>query len=577
MQINRTYPVKTFTILCLCLFVASCANFKAYFNTYYNAKDYFDKAEKSRLENRGEVLPKVAIEHYKKVIEKSKVIIDDYPEFKLRKDALLLIVQSQFYLQEYKNAQGSLSLMKSEFGSTVTFETAFWSSMIKWKEGKVQPAINELSGLFDNKLSSNNKAKIYLSIAEIYFDQNMISLSMDNLVKAAELIRDPNEKGQIYYRIADISFNENDFTRALEAYKLVIKNSQSKKQIQEGHLKSVQIYRLQGNLELATKSIKNMLLDENYSSIHSDLELELAKLYLQQKMLVEAKNRLESIAQDYKNTIASAEAYYLLGQYAINDDWDLDAALKYFQMVPKENNQSLFIEPAKVRLKEINAYNSTQLKFTEWMERLEATDSTEVTQLTKEDEIALSKVLYSMAELEVFHFDRRDSGIKYLDKIIELSLKTLLLPKALYAKSFILEEAGEDSLAFELKKQIINEYSKTDYALAIMKVDNTFNTLDFNSDKNLVLAEKEWLDEPFLALNKYKEIIEIDTLSESSAKAAYFLAYQYDYKFVKVDSALKYYEWIIKHHENSEQSLFSHRRLLILNKVITDSTVISVN
>jgi len=320
-----------------------------------------------------------------------------------------------------------------------------------------------------------------------------------------------------------------------------------------------------------------MLLDENYSSIHSDLELELAKLYLQQKMLVEAKNRLESIAQDYKNTIASAEAYYLLGQYAINDDWDLDAALKYFQMVPKENNQSLFIEPAKVRLKEINAYNSTQLKFTEWMERLEATDSTEVKQLTKEDEIALSKVLYSMAELEVFHFDRRDSGIKYLDKIIELSLKTLLLPKALYAKSFILEEAGEDSLAFELKKQIINEYSKTDYALAIMKADNTFNTLDFNSDKNLVLAEKEWLDEPFLALNKYKEIIEIDTLSESSAKAAYFLAYQYDYKFVKVDSALKYYEWIIKHHENSEQSLFSHRRLLILNKVITDSTVISVN
>ncbi|MBT3738322.1 MAG: hypothetical protein HOG33_04415 [Candidatus Marinimicrobia bacterium] len=449
--------------------------------------------------------------------------------------------------------------------------------MIKWKEGKVQPAINELSGLFDNKLSSNNKAKIYLSIAEIYFDQKMISLSMDNLVKAAELIRDPNEKGQIYYRIADISFNENDFTRALEAYKLVIKNSQSKKQIQEGHLKSVQIYRLQGNLELATKSIKNMLLDENYSSIHSDLELELAKLYLQQKMLVEAKNRLESIAQDYKNTIASAEAYYLLGQYAINDDWDLDAALKYFQMVPKENNQSLFIEPAKVRLKEINAYNSTQLKFTEWMERLEATDSTEVKQLTKEDEIALSKVLYSMAELEVFHFDRRDSGIKYLDKIIELSLKTLLLPKALYAKSFILEEAGEDSLAFELKKQIINEYSKTDYALAIMKADNTFNTLDFNSDKNLVLAEKEWLDEPFLALNKYKEIIEIDTLSESSAKAAYFLAYQYDYKFVKVDSALKYYEWIIKHHENSEQSLFSHRRLLILNKVITDSTVISVN
>jgi tetratricopeptide (TPR) repeat protein len=577
MQINRTYALQIKTILCLCLLFISCANFKAYFNTFYNARLYFEKAEKSRLENRGEVLPKVAVDNYKKVIEKSKIVIDEYPDFKLRKNALLLTMQSQFHLQEYNNALGALSLMKSEFGSLVLFDAAFWSSMIKWKEGKVQPAINELSELIKDDLSSDKKAKVYLAIAEIYVDQNMISLSMDNLVKAAEFIRDPNEKGQIYYRIADISFNENNFSRALDAYKLVIKNSQTKKQVQEAHLKSVQIYRLQGNLELATKSIKNMLLDENYSSIYSDLELELAKLYFQQKMLAEAKNRLESIVQDYKNTTASAEAYYLLGQYAISNDWDLDVALKYFQMVPKENNQSLFIDAAKVRLKEIKAYSETQLKFTEWMKRLEETDSSEVSQLTKKDEISLSKVLYSMAELEAFHFDRQNSGIKYLDKIIELSLNTSIFPKALYAKSFILEQAGNDSLALELKNMIIKDYSKTDYALAIMNVDSTSNSLDLNSDKNLVLAEKKWLNDPILALDNYKEIINIDTLSETSAKAAYFLAYQYDYKFVKADSALKYYKWIIKYHEDSEQSLFSQRRIVFLNNVLSDSSVISVN
>jgi len=577
MQINRTHPLKIYKILCLCLLVFSCANFKAYFNTFYNANSYFDKAEKIRLENRGDILSKVAIDNYNKVIEKSKIVINDFPDSKLRKDALLLIAQSQFHIEEFNNAEATLLLLSNEFGSLVAFEVAFWSSMIKWKEGKIQPAINELTDLFNKDLSSNNKAKIYLSIAEIYFDQNMKSLSMDNLVKAAELIKEPNEKGQIYYRIADISFNENDFTRALEAYKLVIKNSQSKKQIQEGHLKSVQIYRLQGNLELATKSIKNMLLDDNYSSIHSDLELELAKLYFQQKLLAEAKNRLESIVQEYKNTTASAEAYYLLGQYAISNDWDLDAAFKHFEMVPKENNQSLFIGPAKMRLKEINAYNDNQLKFIDWMVRIEKVDSTQENQLTKDEEITLSKVLYSMAELEAFHFDRKESGMKYLDRIIELPFNTLLLPKALYAKSFILEEEGNDSLAFVLKKKIISDYSKTDYALAIMNEDSTYNNLDFNSDKNLVLAEKKWLNDPILALDQYKEIIGLDTLSESSAKAAYFLAYQYDYKFVKADSALKYYKWIVKYHENSEQSLLSHRRILILNNVLTDSTEFSVN
>jgi tetratricopeptide (TPR) repeat protein len=577
MQINRTYAIQTKIIICICLVFISCTNFKAYFNTFYNAEIYFEKAEKSRLQNRGQVLPKVAVDNYKKVIEKSKIVIDEFPESKLRKDALLLTVKSQFHLQEYNNAQGALSLMNTEFGSAVQFEAAFWSSMIKWKEGKVQPAINDLSKLIKEDNASNKKAKIFLAIAEIYFDQKMISLSMDNLVKAAEYIRDPNEKGQIYYRIADISFKENNLDRALEAYKLVIKNSETKKQVQEGHLKSVQIYRLQKKLELATKSIKNMLLDVGYSAIHSDLELELAKLYAQQSMIVEAINRLESIVQDYKNTIASSEAYYLLGQFAISNDWNLDAALKYFQMVPKENNKSLFIDAANIRLKEINAYKDAQLKFSEWMQRLEETDSLKANPLTKDDKISLNKTLYGMAELEAFHFNRASSGMQYLDKIIELSLDTSILPKALYAKSFILEKEGKDSLAFELKNMIINNYSKTDYALAIMNADSTFSALDLNSDKNLVLAENKWLNDPILALDKYKQIIKIDTLSESSAKAAYFLAYQYDYKFVKADSALKYYKWIMKYHQDSEQSLFSQKRIVFLNNVLSDSAVINVN
>jgi tetratricopeptide (TPR) repeat protein len=577
MQINRTYAIQTKIIICICLVFISCTNFKAYFNTFYNAEIYFEKAEKSRLQNRGQVLPKVAVDNYKKVIEKSKIVIDEFPESKLRKDALLLTVKSQFHLQEYNNAQGALSLMNTEFGSAVQFEAAFWSSMIKWKEGKVQPAINDLSKLINEDNASNKKAKIFLAIAEIYFDQKMISLSMDNLVKAAEYIRDPNEKGQIYYRIADISFKENNLDRALEAYKLVIKNSETKKQVQEGHLKSVQIYRLQQKLELATKSIKNMLLDVGYSAIHSDLELELAKLYAQQSMIVEAINRLESIVQDYKNTIASSEAYYLLGQFAISNDWNLDAALKYFQMVPKENNKSLFIDAANIRLKEINAYKDAQLKFSEWMQRLEETDSLKANPLTKDDKISLNKTLYGMAELEAFHFNRASSGMQYLDKIIELSLDTSILPKALYAKSFILEKEGKDSLAFELKNMIINDYSKTDYALAIMNADSTFSALDLNSYKNLVVAENKWLNDPILALDKYKQIIKIDTLSESSAKAAYFLAYQYDYKFVKADSALKYYKWIMKYHQDSEQSLFSQKRIVFLNNVLSDSAVINVN
>ena len=558
-------------IICLGFLIISCTNFKAYFNTFYNAQQYFEKAEKIRLENRGDVLSKVAMDNYKKVIKKSKIVLDGYPQFNLRKAAFLLTIQSQFYLEEYRNAQSTISLMKSEYEEIVNIDASFWFSMIKWKEGKVQPAINELFSLINTSLSNDMKAKIYLAIAEIYFEQEMQTLSMDNLILAAEFIRDPNEKGQIYYRIADLSFVAKKYDLALSAYKQTIKNSETKKQIQESNLRTVQIYRLQGNLDLATKSIKNMLLDENYSSIFSDLELELAKLYIQLEMIIEARNRLESIVQDYKKTKASAEAYYRLGQYSISKDWDLDAALKYFTIVPKEYNESLFKSASLVRIKEIDAYKQVQLDYNRWILKLNNSDSLSIVQLTKEEKVELSNILYSMAELESFHFDRSASGILYLDKIIELSLYTDIYPKALYAKAYLLENNGNDSLAFRLKKEIVNKYSNTDYALAIMNIDSTFNSIDNNSDKNLVLAEKNWKKDPIFALDSYREILDIDSLSESSAKAAYFLAYQYDYRFVKIDSALKYYNWILKHHNSSKQAIKSLQRMSFLNTVLVDS------
>ena len=558
-------------IICLGFLIISCTNFKAYFNTFYNAQQYFEKAEKIRLENRGDVLSKVAMDNYKKVIKKSKIVLDGYPQFNLRKAAFLLTIQSQFYLEEYRNAQSTISLMKSEYEEIVNIDASFWFSMIKWKEGKVQPAINELFSLINTSLSNDMKAKIYLAIAEIYFEQEMQTLSMDNLILAAEFIRDPNEKGQIYYRIADLSFVAKKYDLALSAYKQTIKNSETKKQIQESNLRTVQIYRLQGNLDLATKSIKNMLLDENYSSIFSDLELELAKLYIQLEMIIEARNRLESIVQDYKKTKASAEAYYRLGQYSISKDWDLDAALKYFTIVPKEYNESLFKSASLVRIKEIDAYKQVQLDYKRWILKLNNSDSLSIVQLTKEEKVELSNILYSMAELESFHFDRSASGILYLDKIIELSLYTDIYPKALYAKAYLLENNGNDSLAFQLKKEIVNKYSNTDYALAIMNIDSTFNSIDNNSDKNLVLAEKNWKKDPIFALDSYREILDIDSLSESSAKAAYFLAYQYDYRFVKIDSALKYYNWILKHHNSSKQAIKSLQRMSFLNTVLVDS------
>ena len=572
---NHIYTLARKWIPVAGLIFITCANFKAYFNTFYNAEEFFEKAEKIRLQNRGEKIPQSAINDYEKVIEKSRLVLDEYPEFKLRKKAFILIVQSHFYRGELRETVGALGEMKDEFGDKVYIEVEFWTSLVKWKQNKPQPAINGLNELINYGLNVDMEAKAYLTIAEIFLEQKMHTEAMDNLEKSAERIQDQNEKGQIYYRIAELSFEAKSYDRALSAYQEVIKNSQSKKQIQEGNLTTVQIYRLKGNLDLAASSIKNMLLDENYKSIYADLELELAKLYDQQNMISESRNRLESIVQDYPKTTVSAEAYYMLGNYSIEQDWDMEDALKQYSSVVKENKQSLYARPAQVRIKEINTYQQSKLDLESWSLRIAESDTIADFYFTEDEQKDLAQILYSIIELEAFHFDRSDTGLVYLDLLIQYAYQSKIFPKALYAKSVILEDKGELSLSKLLKQRIVNEFPKTDFALAIINTDKSYKIMTSTSDEKLLTAERKWNDNPALAMDGYREIVIEDTVSESSVKAAYFLAYQYDHYFVQPDSALKYYEWILKHHSDSYQAEPSGKRAAFLNSVFVDTSEIN--
>ena len=572
---NHIYTLARKWIPVAGLIFITCANFKAYFNTFYNAEEFFEKAEKIRLQNRGEKIPQSAINDYEKVIEKSRLVLDEYPEFKLRKKAFILIVQSHFYRGELRETVGALGEMKDEFGDKVYIEVEFWTSLVKWKQNKPQPAINGLNELINYGLNVDMEAKAYLTIAEIFLEQKMHTEAMDNLEKSAERIQDQNEKGQIYYRIAELSFDAKSYDRALSAYQEVIKNSQSKKQIQEGNLTTVQIYRLKGNLDLAASSIKNMLLDENYKSIYADLELELAKLYDQQNMISESRNRLESIVQDYPKTTVSAEAYYMLGNYSIEQDWDMEDALKQYSSVVKENKQSLYARPAQVRIKEINTYQQSKLDLESWSLRIAESDTIADFYFTEDEQEDLAQILYSIIELESFHFDRSDTGLVYLDLLIQYAYQSKIFPKALYAKSVILEDKGELSLSKLLKQRIVNEFPKTDFALAIINTDKSYKIMTSTSDEKLLTAERKWNDNPALAMDGYREIVIEDTVSESSVKAAYFLAYQYDHYFVQPDSALKYYEWILKHHSDSYQAEPSGKRAAFLNSVFVDTSEIN--
>ena len=559
-RINIKYLLASIALL------VSCANFSAYFNTFYNAKEQFERAEVIRKKSEKNQLSKTALDLYQSSIEKSKYILTEYPEVRFRKEAYLLIVKSHFFKSEFIEANQALSAMSLEFENEIMSDIRYWTALVKWKEGRIQPAINSLIDLSEEDIHKSLKSKVYLSIAEIYFEQNLNEKSMDYLELAAKSIKDRSEKDQIYFRIADLSFKQADYKRSLFAYKEVIKNTQIKSRMQLCNLKIVQIYRLQSNYDLASTSIKNMLIDENYQSIHPALELELAKLYQIQIKSDDFVSRLNTIIKDYPRTKESAESAYLLGEFMLLKTRNFDEALKFYSMVRSEYRSSLFIKSAQLKIKEITAYSKLILDYNKFLLDQPKKEEDNVNKEIKSINSAI-KMLYELAELEFLHFYNNDSALVFIDQLLEFGSNKYFLPKSLYMKSVILDKNKDYNASRLLKNRIVNEFPRSDYAYAIIKSDSSLSNNIKTSNDILIEAEKIWKINPDLALRKYKNIVSKDSISESGLRAAYFLAHNYDYNYVVPDSAKKFYEWIIKHHGISDQAKSSKARLSLISNI----------
>ena len=556
------------------LFVfSSCA----YFNTFYNARQYFEQAEKQRLEKAGESIPPGAIDAYGKVIDKSQYVIDKYPDSKLVKEALLLIGMSRFHRKEYRIAETVFKQYVETYADNVD-QAEYWLALCKWKLGKPQPALDVLQSMLETATDKNFISSIYLSKAEINLDIDNSKLALEYLVLAAETNKDRDERGQIYYRIAELAYNAEDYEQALSANTEVVKNSTSKKRKEEANLQIVRIHRLLGNWDTVKDLIKSMLLDETFKTIHGDLDLELVKLYQMDGLMEEAITRIESIKEDYKNSKTSAEAYYIHGEIALYDYWNLDDAKKYFEWVTREYRQSIYTSTANLRAKEITKYQESLEEITTLDDQIlltiavldslidDSLKSVREKEL-KKSRISIASHLYNLGELEAFHFKRQDSSMTHFQRIVDEFPETDYYPKSLFALYYINFSTGDTITAEIYSKRILDELPSSEYADYLRKALNL--PVDQGSVQAMLRqGELEWLINPTNALTHYRNIILTDSQSETAARAAYFLAYNYDYTFYEPDSALKYYSWLHENHENSEQALASKLRFEILQQIL---------
>lgn len=557
-SIKQTFIRLSIVVIALLTF-ASCV----YFNTFYNAKLFFSEAEKMRAASEGEFIGNRITDKYKKAIEKSDIVINNYPDSKYLDDALFLKGRSHFYRKEYDLSELAFNALLSTNPDDYKILAEYWLALNKWKSGKPQPALEDLNRIITITDEDKFLAHIYQSQAEIFLELGQDAIAVSALEKAAELTKNRKDKGQIYYRLAELAYAIQDYERAIDYYNNVIKYSFSNERVMEANLKIVQRYRDLNDLKKASKEIQSMLVDPDFSTIHGDLELELAKLKLTQNDSEAAVLILEDIVVNYPNTDTAAEAFYLLGEQSLLKNRDFVKADFYYKQIQRESPKSIFNERGKQRIKEIDKYQKSKI-FLKEINKIEVLSDSLIIddKIQNIDSVKAVLELYNLGELEAFHFNQIDTSIYYFKRIIDDFHESELVAKALFTLSYLYEQIGDTIQSIIYQEKIVRNYTDSEYAENI-RLNNKFRDYGISGFELLANAEILYSTNSDLALIEYKKIAELST-SEAAMRALLFVANEYNYKLFVPDSAYKYYDQIMVRFPKSEQAKIAKERLKYL-------------
>ena len=580
---NSIFLPKTLFFVVIFLCSGGCA----YYNTFYNAQQYYEEAEKIRLQKEGKTIPITALDKYGKTIQKCQKVLSDYPESKFRTDAFLLMAKSKFYRKDYDLAIDDIRIVTQEGNDNQIEEAQYLRALCKWKKGNAQTGINELTILLNISPSKEIQSKCHLSLAEIAQELKDSDLAMSHLLDGAKLTKSRDQKGVIYGRLAEMAFNKEDYEIAKDSYANVITNSLSKEKIENAHLQLLKILRIQKNYKAASRKIKGMLTDDKFKRIAGNLELELVQLYRAQGEISEIETRLESIVNDYPRTPVSAEAYYLLGKIYTSQKWDLKKAKEYFDQVSKESSKSLFSPMGKSLSKAIGTYQEAQKDLETHLTIL----TQDTTQISTESDTSvfdpetgeaiietlnplvsavtpdrtIPELYYQLADLEAFSFKRYAQGIQYLNQINSEYPESPFHAKSIFTMAFMFENMADSVNAQSTRDHLLESFPNSEYAAYIsedVKVEKKEQEILYSK------AESQVTSNPDNAIQLLKESISLDEKSDLAVSAAYTISYYYD-QSAEIDSALKYYQWIQDNHPRSDQSLSAAKRVQTLQMVLS--------
>ncbi|TNE74601.1 tetratricopeptide repeat protein [bacterium] len=354
-----------FVIILLSLTALSCStikdewgNFTAYYNTFYNAKTYYQKGydaivkaqeqiNSEKLIRVTETPSKAGFIEFDKSIDKSAKILREYDKTKWVDDALLLIGKSYYFQVNYFSAEEKfVELYENTTDKRLIQLAVYWNARAKFELRQYEETLE----FIDNELSALNRVWDKKILAEIRLVEAETYVKLENFDKATELlhqsIKDLDNKqyeARAWFLLGQLEEKLGNTRESLNAYSNVARNTNDYNLVLISKRKQAEIARNTGKLKESLALYNGMLSDDKNYDIYYDLLYEVGKIAELQGNYSKAESIYKEvlynkIKQPTKET--AAKTHYGLAQIQLNAYKNLTKAAAYFDTSSVRSNGS---------------------------------------------------------------------------------------------------------------------------------------------------------------------------------------------------------------------------------------------
>ncbi|MCK4571625.1 tetratricopeptide repeat protein [candidate division WOR-3 bacterium] len=404
----------------------------AYYNTFYNARKYFDDGLKQQKEGRS------GAQDFQKSVLKCNKVIARYPGSKWMDDALFLLGKNFYYLDQLSKAKLNFRKIIEHYPDSPFYpESMLYLGKISMEEG----GFTEAFILLDRATDSGD-LKIKMEAFKTKLEIHLRSDSPEEAIAAGkEFINEYSaHKAEVYYIMGNAYSRIGDHEKALEMYKKSISEAKDLK-LDGLRYKLASVYMELDSLAKALSVIGEYKGSDSLVVLKGKIQRKIGRSEEAEETLKFAKN--------WRNELG-AIANYELG-FLKETEGDLEKAEKFYSKTIEIGNFGRITNLARAR-KDILSMLSLLDRDTS------VSDSTGYV----ED---LAYVYFRIGELYYIEINDQESAIENYKKVFMDFPESVYAPKAIYVLLNILSRELNDSsqVSFYLFK-LKDLYPETEFA-----------------------------------------------------------------------------------------------------------------